>query len=407
MTIRTFLHPGLCVVALAALLLPACQPLPATGPAPEQRITATLLTAGEGVRVNGRPAASGQRIRPGDSLTTGRTSAARIEFSERTTVEIIDATQPVSFEWSHDELVIRLDDATADVDKSESGFSLVRVLSRLAEIFSVSRFVFEERFPEYFRVDLFSGRVEMVRPRPGTIIAPGQYLIAYPNGQVDAGQTSQRRVQELRARFEGWKFVRSQLREVPRLTDRRLAEAVGEIERAGLRLGRVSGPDSGESEVIAQRPRAGERVEPGTRIDLTVRAAEITVRVPDLRERSYAEARKVISESGFRLGAVAGARSGDRYVVSQNPSPRMLVPQGSRVDLVLRSREVTTVRVPDVRERLLRDAIREIEKAGLKPGSISGGTQGDAFYVVSQSPSPGSPVARGAPVNLVVRGVIQ
>ena len=68
---------------------------------------------------------------------------------------------------------------------------------------------------------------------------------------------------------------------------------------------------------------------------------------------------------------------------------------------------VEMVTVPDVRQALLRDAIAQLERAGLKSGRIDAGQTGDASFVVDQSPQLQSRVPVGSTVDLRVRGVIQ
>lgn len=401
-------RPAALVGPLALMLLSACEPVQNGGPSPavDRQITATLLTAGDGVRVNGRQPVPGQPVRIGDRITTGRDSTALVRFSDRTEVQIIDAVDPVRIEWSGDTLVLRVDDAAVEVEKGFL-FRIIEVIGALAHSFHESSFIVEEQRRRFFRIDLFEGRVRFVRPRTGQVLAPGQYAAVTPNGRVEYGRTSPRYERGLRARFDRWDFTRVQRIRMPNLLERSLDDALAEIERQGLRQGRIQGTRDRNSYVADQTPRPNAAVARGDRVDLVLRSRVTTVRVPDVRKLSEAEARRRIEAAGLEVGRVTGARRGERYVVAQEPRANADVRLPARVDLMLEARAIPQILVPDVRRLLLRDAIARIESAGLKVGRIQGGQGGDAYYVVSQSPGPRAPLAPGGQVDLTVRGVIQ
>lgn len=405
--LKYFCRPAVLIATLALVLLPACEPIRVEGPALDRRLSATLLTAGDGVEVNGRPASSGQTVSSGDRVWTGPQGSALVRFSDDTTIQIIDAIHPVYLRWSGDRLTMRMDDAAIEASK---GFFIrvIEAVGQLARIFHESDFVVEERRTEFFRLDLFSGRARVVQPPTGGVVGPGQYALITPDGDVEIGRVSPRRLRELRARFGRWDFSRVERPRVPNVIDRRLGDALAEIERAGLAAGRISGPETRGSYVVSQDPRPGARVRPGSRVDLVLRDRTVTtIRVPDVRKRSYAEARKVLADRDLGIGRVSGPQTRGSYVVSQDPRPGARVRPGSRVDLVLQGQTVKTVAVPDVRQLLVPQAIDRLARAGLKPGRVSGGTSGDAYYVVNQSPSPGRRVRVGSTVDLQVQGVIQ
>ncbi|WP_020681224.1 hypothetical protein [Marinobacterium rhizophilum] len=199
-TIRLVMLALLCTL----LLISACAPLEPYGG--DRRITATLLTAGEDVRINGRNAVNGEAIRSGDWITTGTRSSAMVEFSGNTSVQIIDADVPVYLNWNADELTIRMDDGAVDVDKGDKDFSLIKMIGRLAEFFSWSRFIAEEQRVRFFRIDLLFGRMQMLRPRQDVVLAPGQYSLVTTDRQVEVGQTSPQWLRAMRSRFDRWKF---------------------------------------------------------------------------------------------------------------------------------------------------------------------------------------------------------
>ncbi len=411
---------SLFLASFVLTLLAACEPIAVVEPSGDRRITATLLTDGNTVRVNGRKANAGQPIRPGDLVTTGPGSSALIRFSDGTTVQLDENTDPI-FRWTGDELQIRMEVGAIEVEKGV-WIKIVEVIGDLADFFTFSDFVVEEQRTRFIRVDLFSGRMQMTRPQTGPVQPGGEYfLVRAGSAEVEFGRTSARRKRELRRRFDHWNFVEP-IR-MPNLIDLGLPEALRKIERAGLRRGIISGPTSGPLEVTGQHPRAGTMIDRRARVDLTVRPVVVTVRVPDLSEMSLRRAQRKIERDGLRLGRVTGARSGDRYVVDQRPAPGTRVREGSPVNLELKARPVVTIPVPEVndiplpevimipvpevRRLLLRTAISTLERAGLKLGRVSGSQGGDAVFVTDQFPKPGFRLPRGSAVNLTVRGVIQ
>ncbi|NVK41740.1 MAG: hypothetical protein HWE39_10910 [Oceanospirillaceae bacterium] len=186
------------------LLISACAPLEPQSA--DRQITAVLLTAGNDVRINGHDAVSGDAIHSGDWVTTGTRSSAMVEFSGHTSVQIIDADDPVYFDWSSGTLTIRMDDAAVDVEKGDDDFNIIRMIGRLAEFFSWSEFIAEEQRLRFFRVDLLSGHMQMRRPQPDVVLTPGQYSLITKDGQVTVGQTSPQRLRTMRSRFDRWNF---------------------------------------------------------------------------------------------------------------------------------------------------------------------------------------------------------
>jgi len=405
-------HPRSLLAFLAAMiLLAACEPIPGQGPGQgpgtAPGISATLRIDGDTVQVSGRPAVYGEQIRQGDWVSTGPGSSALIRFSDGTAIQLDERTDPVHFEWFGDRLRLRMDDGAVRADKG-SGFSFIDVIGRLADFFSWSSFVVEERRTRFFRVDLFSGRMQLTRPVTGPVQGGGEYFVVYRDrAEVEYGRTAPRLRAELERRFDRWTFTRVERIRVPSVIDMELREAMSTLERAGLQPGSVSGPTRGRARVVAQAPGPRQLVTSGTRVDLTVRAEVSDVRVPNVVRMDLREAQATLEKQGLGIGALTGALRGDRYVVGQRPSAGTTIQRGGRVDLELRAKTVATIPVPELRKRRLRDAIAILERSGLKVGQISGRQIGDAVFVTGQSPAPGTRLPPGSAVNLQVQGVIQ
>jgi len=95
-------------------------------------------------------------------------------------------------------------------------------------------------------------------------------------------------------------------------------------------------------------------------------------------------------------------------VISQNPLPQSVVKSGRRIYLTVSGGDVL-LPVPLLRGRSSREAGFTLERVGLKLGSVSYAVS-DAYpenTIIEQSMPPGSHVARGSSVNIVVsRGFV-
>lgn len=329
------------LITVAPMALSACAGLPPGHSTGTGRVTATLLTDGEAVRVNHDPATAGQPINSGDLVTTQPGSAAEVRFSDGTRVVLDENTDPV-LSWSGDTLYIRTEDGAIEV-VTGAVLKIVHTVGELADFFSWSHVIVEERRGRFFRADLLAGHMQITRPSRGPVQAAGDYFLVRPGGAaVEYGRTSPEQQRKLLRRFQRWHF-----------------------------------------------------------------AAAKPIRMPDLRKQGFREALQELSRAGLQLGRTTGATSGERFVVEQRPAPGTRMRSGDRVDLELAARPEPGIKTPRVLKFRLREAIATLERAGLKIGRISGGNGGDSVYVTGQSPSPGAVVPRGSKVNLSVRGVIE
>jgi len=96
--------------------------------------------------------------------------------------------------------------------------------------------------------------------------------------------------------------------------------------------------DKAAGTILAQDPTAGQRVDRGSEVAVTVAASRGTVPVPDLQRKSESDALQAISDAGLRLGT----RSEDfdaivpaGQVIRSNPSAGNIVVKGTRIDIVV------------------------------------------------------------------------
>jgi serine/threonine protein kinase/beta-lactam-binding protein with PASTA domain len=157
--------------------------------------------------------------------------------------------------------------------------------------------------------------------------------------------------------------------------------------------------------VIKQDPGANARVKEGRTIHLTVsKGAEPGV-VPDLKNKSLAEATSLLKAAKLSVGKVTvqykeGMEQG--VVLSQSVAPNKKVSPGTLIDVVVNISEGQTV-VPSLKGMQLSDAKSRLTSMGLILGSVKEETNDEAKgVVISSSPDSGEVVSRGAVITLTV-----
>ena len=131
-----------------------------------------------------------------------------------------------------------------------------------------------------------------------------------------------------------------------------------------------------------------------------------TLAVPELGERTLEEARQRAHDLGLELmvdePGVFSTVVAPGAIAHQEPPPGFHVKSGSIVTVRV-SLGGKTIEVPDVRESSLNTAQREVERAGLTPGSharVEG--EGAADRVIATGPPVGQQVAPMTPVDLLI-----
>jgi beta-lactam-binding protein with PASTA domain len=212
-----------------------------------------------------------------------------------------------------------------------------------------------------------------------------------------------------------WLVVRPQaeLVVVPDLAGQDRAAAENALRRAGLSIGRLTlaGLRTDASVTVrtvrGQTPRAGEKVERGTIVDLVM--AEPGVQVPPLVRMDVKRAGAALVEAGLTLGSVAeragtGARPG--LVIEQKKPQGSWVARGSAIDLVVAAGadEPATLTMPDLHGMQLKDAYQALRRDGFGKPQVQAvaadGAQPET--VVGQDPPPGRAVSPEAAVRLKV-----
>jgi beta-lactam-binding protein with PASTA domain len=197
-------------------------------------------------------------------------------------------------------------------------------------------------------------------------------------------------------------------RTLPALTDLPLDEATAQLAALGFVTGRLTAEPSSTApakQVLRQSPAAGSELEPGASVDLVYADAPLPVLVPNVVGRDMRSASAALQQAGLTISSRSGTVARDvpaGQIVKQDPPAGQRVQRGSGVALVYAATPQLTV--PDVTNRLARDAAESLKRAGfdvstdyqetdrLKPG-----------FVISQSPPAGTPISAEKPrIKMVV-----
>lgn len=197
---------------------------------------------------------------------------------------------------------------------------------------------------------------------------------------------------------------------VPPVVGLRFDEAERKLAEAGLKaaLGETRPSLTAPRRyVLAQTPAAGTAVGPEVVVTLDVSAGQLRVAIPTLSGMSREDAVAALRTANLELGQVV-ERPGPEArgtVLSSQPEAGQQVPQGTPVELVI-STGPSQLLMPDVVGRELFEVRSTLEQLGLRIAE----TQYDstsalpAGLVVSQLPSPGSPVTASDFITIRVSG---
>ncbi|RDS60929.1 Stk1 family PASTA domain-containing Ser/Thr kinase [Streptomyces sp. M7] len=205
-----------------------------------------------------------------------------------------------------------------------------------------------------------------------------------------------------------WYINSGQFTEVPPLLSKSEEQARDRLEQDGLDLGKVRRAYSDTFDrgtVMSTDPKPGARIRQNDSVDLVVSLGPKTVKVPDLRDRTLAQARAALKERGLEPGMVTREFDDEiarGSVISTSPGEGSTVRSGSAVALTVS--KGSPVDLPDVTGESPEDARAELEEAGLKvriaPGRVN--SEFDAGLVARQSPGEGTQAAEGDTVTLTL-----
>ena len=200
--------------------------------------------------------------------------------------------------------------------------------------------------------------------------------------------------------------------EVPNVVGDKRAQAISEIEDAGLEVGTIT-PVAAADEtqepgtVVEQDPAAGDEVERGTAVDLTIVESPALVAIPDLEGSSVEEAQTTLIELGLEPTDPVEEPSDtvdEGSVTRTDPGSGEEVDPGSTVTIFV-STGPDQVSVPLVTCLSFGSAQNKIEQAGLipvdSPDTVPLNSQCPlGNKVAAQDPPSGTLVQPGSTVTL-------
>ncbi|HKX34168.1 MAG TPA: PASTA domain-containing protein, partial [Actinomycetota bacterium] len=199
---------------------------------------------------------------------------------------------------------------------------------------------------------------------------------------------------------------------VPNVVGDKRTQAITELEDAGLEAGTITPvPAADDTQepgtVLEQDPAAGDEVERGTNVNLTIVEAPDQVAIPDLEGSSVEEAQAALIDLGLEPSGPVEEPSETvdaGSVTRTDPASGEEVEPGSTVTIFV-STGAEQVAVPEVRCQSFGSAQNELSQAGLNPVISSETVEVNTACplgnkVAEQDPAPGTQVDPGTTVML-------
>lgn len=194
---------------------------------------------------------------------------------------------------------------------------------------------------------------------------------------------------------------------VPDVVGVTVAEATQQLEGAGL-VARPSTVPSSQPEgtVVAQSPKAGDKVDRDSPVRINVSGGPGSVTVPDVRGSSVEDATAALKAAGLAV-QTRQVESGDPEgtVVEQSPAAGAKVDRGSTVTVgVSQGPTVEPIGVPDVTTLPQDEAQAQLESLGFRVRVVNEVAPGPAQVgiVLRQVPAAGREAPPGTLVTIVV-----
>jgi eukaryotic-like serine/threonine-protein kinase len=200
-------------------------------------------------------------------------------------------------------------------------------------------------------------------------------------------------------------LLATEKRDVPRVTGKQLVEARAIMERAGfdVQTERVQSQQPFD-QVVDQDPNGGEEADEGSTVTLEVSGGPGDVLVPAVERLSEVQAVRELHKAGLEV--TTDPEFSDKvkkgFAIRTVPPEGTEVTKGTRVRLLV-SQGPEQVTVPDVTGLTRESAESRLRDEGLEVSAdeqpSSDVSEGD---VISQNPTAGTHVSRGATVTIVV-----
>jgi eukaryotic-like serine/threonine-protein kinase len=191
---------------------------------------------------------------------------------------------------------------------------------------------------------------------------------------------------------------------VPTVLDRDQTQAEAILEEAGLEIAVKEEPsDKAKGIVLEQFPLAGDEVDEGSTVTITVSLGPAVVLVPDVTGQPAKQARNTLEDKGFRVREDQRPSSTVRagLAIDTEPTAGTELERGSRMTLVISSGP-RLVQVPSVvgqQQDLAESTLRDV---GLIVDIEPRDSDEPEGQVIAQNPPAGNTVRRHTTVTVVV-----
>ena len=195
---------------------------------------------------------------------------------------------------------------------------------------------------------------------------------------------------------------------VPDVTGKTVEEATAILKEAGFELGTTDQKYDDKvpaGQIVGQDPKAGDKREKGSKVNVTVSQGVAQITVPDVKGLDAEKAKQAIKDKGLVPSAGTPAYSDTvekGLVISTNPESGTKVEKNSTVEYIV-SLGSEGVEVPNVVGQREGAAVATLNDAGFSVTTDYANSDTVAEgLVISQSPSAGEKGKEGGTVNIVV-----
>jgi eukaryotic-like serine/threonine-protein kinase len=199
-------------------------------------------------------------------------------------------------------------------------------------------------------------------------------------------------------------LTRPDMVEVPNEIGKPATQAVADLSKKGLEVEqRPVKSDAPVGNVVAQDPKAGEEVEKGATVTLSISSGPGKRIVPDVEGKSQEDAVRALTRAKFTftLDDEPSSKYEKGIVTRTDPEGGTEVEAGSRVKVFVSSGP-EQVEVPKVTGLKEDEARAEMRDAGLRPIVTEVESDKPKGEVTGQSPGAGTTVDKGSRVKLTV-----
>lgn len=194
---------------------------------------------------------------------------------------------------------------------------------------------------------------------------------------------------------------------VPNVCGLQAAVAARELSELGLKVASRTAPSTqGEGIVVEQSPSADAEVLRGNTVTLTVSSGAAWVTVPDLKDKTEAQARDILAQAGLASRTLRrhDMRAPQGTVLQVQPASGARMREGSAVLLVVSGGPYSGHVVPDVMGLSYDQALSAAGQSGMLLQILRETGDRDAAVVKGQRPMPGTELPDPPPALLVVLG---